>query len=908
MTREQISGANDSGANEAGAATIGPRDPEGLNIPTVYDPKAVEDKYYQFWEEGGFFRPEIDPSKEPYTIILPPPNVTGQLHIGHALNHTIQDILIRWQRMQGRPALWLPGTDHAGLATQIKVEEELRQEGLSRPDLGREKFINRVWEWKEQYGSAITNQLKKVGSSCDWSRERFTMDPGCSRAVREAFVRLYEKGLIYRGTYITNWCPDCHTALSDIEVEHEDTQGKLHFVRYPIEGEEAFITVATTRPETILGDTAVAVHPEDERYQALIGKHAVLPIVGRRIPIIADEYVDPSFGTGAVKVTPSHDPNDFEMGRRHNLPGVVVIGPRGKMTAEAGSYAVMDRYECRNALLRDLEDAGFLVKIEEHAHSIGHCQRCGTVVEPLVSEQWFVRMKPLAEPAMEAVRQGKTRFVPERFTKIYLGWLENIRDWCISRQIWWGHRIPAWYCQHCGETTVAIDNPTACSRCGSASLVQDDDALDTWFSSALWPFSTLGWPERTDDLKFFFPTSVLVTAYDIIFFWVARMMFMSLECMNEIPFHDVLIHGLVRDGQGRKMSKSLGNGVDPLDVIRDYGADTLRFTLITGNTPGNDVRFHWERIESSRNFANKIWNASRFVLMNLIDFNPVMAPGEYTLADKWILHRLNQTAADVTRLLEKYELGEAARTVYDFLWGDYCDWYIELAKPRLYNKEDRESRATAQFVLWYVLDQTLRLLHPFMPFITEALWQAIPHEGESIMVAQWPEYREELAFAEEVGRMTLIMDIIRAIRNLRAEMNVPAGKRAEVILQATTADALRTLELGQRYIAHLGLASSLSFGAAAPEKPDQAVTAVVPGVEVYLPLKGLVDVEKEIARLTKESDTTVKELERLRGKLSNQGFLAKAPADVIKKDKARLAELEGKMASVEERVAALRKL
>ena len=672
------------------------------NIPKVYDPKTVEEKWYRFWEENHLFHAAVEPEKKPYSIVIPPPNVTGQLHMGHALDNTLQDILIRWRRMQGYNTLWMPGTDHAGIATQIKVEENLAKEGLSRYDIGRDKFIEQVWEWKEKYGSRILNQLKRLGASCDWERERFTMDEGCSKAVREVFVSLYEKGLIYQGNRITNWCPRCNTALSDIEVEHEDRPGHLYHVRYPIEGEEnQYVTVATTRPETILGDSGVAVHPEDARYRDLVGKNLILPLLGRKLPIVADEYVDPAFGTGAVKVTPAHDPNDFDMGLRHNLAQIVVISLDGTMAADTGKYAGMDRYECRKVLVADLEAAGYLVKIVDHSHAVGQCQRCATVVEPLISRQWFVKMAPLAQPAIEAVTSGRISFVPERFTKVYTNWLENIRDWCISRQIWWGHRIPAWYCKDCGEVTVSRTNISTC-HCGGA-LEQDPDVLDTWFSSALWPFSTMGWPEQTPELKQFYPTSVLVTSYDIIFFWVARMIFMGLDFQKEIPFRHVFIHGLMRDPQGRKMSKSLGNGIDPLEVIEQYGADTLRFTLVTGTTPGNDMRFYWERVESSRNFANKMWNASRFVLMNMEGFDHTAQPTQFTLADRWILSRYARTVSTVTENLERFELGEAARAIYEFIWSEFCDWYIELAKGRLYNKEDHASRATAQYVLWLFL-------------------------------------------------------------------------------------------------------------------------------------------------------------------------------------------------------------
>lgn len=875
------------------------------NIPTVYDPQTVEAKWYTFWEEQQLFHAEVEKDKNPFSIVIPPPNVTGQLHMGHALDNTLQDILIRFRRMQGYNTLWMPGTDHAGIATQIKVEEMLnKEEGISRYDLGREAFIEKVWEWKHQYGNRITTQLKSLGASCDWQRERFTMDEGCSKAVKEVFVSLYEKGLIYQGNRITNWCPRCNTALSDIEVEHEEKPGHLYHVRYPVEGSEGeYVTVATTRPETILGDTGVAVNPEDARYKHLVGKYLILPLVGRRLPVIADEYVDSAFGTGAVKVTPSHDPNDFEMGLRHNLPQIVVINNDGTMAADTGKYAGMDRYECRKVLVDDLKEAGYLVKIDDHSHAVGHCQRCATVVEPLVSKQWFVKMQPLAEPAIDAVTSGKIQFVPERFTKIYINWMTNIRDWCISRQIWWGHRIPAWYCQ-CGETIVSREEVTVCPKCGSHALEQDPDVLDTWFSSALWPFSTMGWPEATEEVKHFYPTSVLVTGYDIIFFWVARMVMMGLAFQKEIPFKHVFIHGLVRDSQGRKMSKSLGNGIDPLEVIEQYGADTLRFTLVTGNTPGNDMRFYWERVESSRNFANKLWNASRFVLMNLEGFDSSFRPQaeEYTLADQWILSRYAKTVQDVTRNMERFELGEAARLCYEFIWNEYCDWYIELAKGRLYNKENIRERAVAQYVLWQVLENTLKLLHPFMPFVTEEIWEKLPHEGTSIMVSPWPEFTGAYVKEEAETNMTTIMETIKAIRNMRAEVNVPPGKKSEVILQIAAEEMLEVFKNNIQYIKTLAAAEPVAIHGLSQEKPENAMAAVVSGVEIYLPLKGLIDVEKENARLNKELAGLEKELSRVAGKLSNEGFVAKAPAEVIAKEKAKEAEYGEKIAAIKERL------
>ncbi|SDL80943.1 valyl-tRNA synthetase [Dendrosporobacter quercicolus] len=878
------------------------------NIPTVYDPQSVEKKWYDFWEEQGLFHAEVDVEKEPFSIVIPPPNVTGQLHMGHALDNTLQDIEIRWRRMQGYNTLWMPGTDHAGIATQIKVEEMLAQNGLSRYDLGRDAFIQKVWEWKQQYGGRIITQLKRLGASCDWQRERFTMDEGCSQAVREVFVSLYEKGLIYQGNRMTNWCPRCHTALSDIEVEHEEQPGSLFHVRYQLEGSDAYVTVATTRPETILGDTGVAVHPEDVRYQRLIGQFLILPVIGRRLPIVGDAYVDPSFGTGAVKITPAHDPNDFELGRRHQLPEIVVINPDGTMADTAGKYAGMDRYECRKALVDDLKEQGYLVKIDEHLHAVGHCQRCTTVVEPLVSKQWFVRMEPLAKPAIAAVDSGAIQFVPERFTKIYSNWLENIRDWCISRQIWWGHRIPAWYCS-CGQTIVSREAVTACPHCGG-TVEQDPDVLDTWFSSALWPFSTMGWPADTPEVKHFYPTSVLVTGYDIIFFWVARMIMMGLEFKQDIPFKHVFIHGLVRDSQGRKMSKSLGNGIDPLEVIDQYGADNLRFMLITGNTPGNDMRFYWERVEASRNFANKLWNASRFALMNLAGFdeNHQPAAAQYTLADRWILSRYTKTVTEVTRNLERFELGEAGRALYEFIWNELCDWYIEMAKPRLYNKEEFDQRATAQYVLWHVLQNTLKLLHPFMPYITEEIWQHLPHRGVSIMVSAWPEPQVDMIDAQTEENMTVIMDTIKAVRNLRAEVNVPPGRRSEVVLQIADPAMQALFAANDQYLRTLAAAEPVVLLSPAEPKPENAMTAVVSGVEVYLPLKGLIDVDKETARLNKELETLTKELARISGKLSNPGFAAKAPAQVIAKEQAKAREYEDKRLAIHERLAYLASL
>ena len=882
---------------------------EEHNIPKVYDPASVEKKWYEFWEKNRYFHAEPETGKKPFSIVIPPPNITGKLHMGHALDNTLQDILIRWHRMMGDNTLWMPGYDHAGLATQIKVEEVLKkEEGKTRFDLGREEFVKRVWAWKEEYGDRIINQLKCLGISCDWERKRFTMDEGCSRAVRETFVSLFEKGLIYKGTRITNWCVNCHTALSDIEVEHEDTPGHLWYVRYPVVGEEdTYLTIATTRPETIPGDTAVAVNPEDERYAKLIGKTLRLPVLNREIPVIADSYVDTKFGTGAVKITPSHDPNDYEMGLRHNLPEIVVIGKDGIMTEEAGPFAGLERYECRKQIVARLKEEGYLVKIEEHSHAVGHCQRCHNIVEPLVSTQWFVKMQPLVKAAVDCVTDGRTQFVPERFTKNYTGWMENIHDWCISRQIWWGHRIPVWYCDDCGEMSASRTDLEKCPKCGSTHIHQDEDALDTWFSSALWPFSTMGWPDNTELLKQFYPTSVLVTGYDIIFFWVARMLIMGMEFMKEIPFEKVFIHGLVRDSQGRKMSKSLGNGIDPLEVIEKYGADTLRFMLITGNTPGNDMRFYWERVEGTRNFANKIWNASRFALMNMEGYDKDAELAPYTLADKWILSRLQDTVKDVTGLLKRFELGEAGRAIYDFIWSEVCDWYIEIAKPRLYNKEAAAERATAQHVLATVLVSAMKLLHPYMPFITEEIYQCLPHEAESIMISKWPVADESLINPEAERGMNAIMDSIKAIRNMRAEVNANPGKKIPAIMLVSE-DLREVVAHNDSYIKLLGGIDNLELRPLNGEKPENAMAAVVTGIEVYLPLAGLIDVEKETQRLSKELAAMEKDLQRAGGKLNNAGFLAKAPEDVIAKERAKYEELSGKIEAVKKRMAYLAEL
>ena len=878
---------------------------------TTYNPKEIEQQWYTYWEEKGYFHEEVDTNKEPFSIVLPPPNVTGQLHMGHALDNTLQDILIRTKRMQGYNVLWMPGTDHAGIATQVKVEENImKTEGKSRHDLGREEFLKRVWEWKQEYGSTIVKQIRSLGASCDWTRERFTLDEGYHEAVLKVFVELYEKGLIYRGERITNWCPNCLTALSDIEVEHEDENGHLWHIKYPVIGEEdVFLTVATTRPETMFGDVAVAVNPNDERYAHLVGKELLLPFVNRHIPIIADEYVDQSFGTGCVKITPAHDPNDFEMGQRHNLESIVVMNPDGTMNAGAGHFVNMPRELARKQVVAELEAQGLLEKVEEHGHSVGHCSRCNTTVEPMVSKQWFVSMEPLAKPALEVVRDKSIEFVPERFTKTYTNWLESIRDWCISRQLWWGHRIPAWYCQDCGETIVTTETLTECPHC-HGKVEQDPDVLDTWFSSALWPFATMGWPENTEEVKHWYPTSVMVTGYDIIFFWVARMIFMGLEFKEEIPFKHVFIHGLVRDSQGRKMSKSLGNGINPLEVIEEYGADALRFTLVTGNTPGNDMRFYMERVEANRNFANKIWNASKFVLMNLEGFDESFVPSteDYTLADKWILEEYNKTVTNITNNLDKFELGEAASAVYDFIWNTYCDWYIELAKPRLYNKEGGRDRQTAQYLLVSILRHMMELLHPFMPFVTEHIWQHLPHEGESIMVAPWPSTLSMEGFSSAAAHMNVMMDGIKGIRNMRAEMNVPMGKRSEVILVPATEELKGILETHGDYFHTLGWAEKVTVLSPDAPKPENATVTVVNGLEVYLLLKDLIDADKEKERIAKEQATVLKEIARLEGKLNNQGFLAKAPEAVVAKEKEKLEEYKQKQQALNEREEFLKTL
>ena len=871
-------------------------------LPKTYDPSASEEKLYKFWNDSGFFNAEVDENKKPFTIVIPPPNVTGQLHMGHAFDETLQDILIRFKRMQGYSALWMPGTDHAGIATQIKVEENLRkEEGLTRYDLGREKFLERVWDWKHQYGSRIIEQLKKLGSSCDWRRERFTMDEGCSKAVKEVFVNLYEKGLIYKGHRIINWCPNCATALSDAEVEYENQAGKLWHIRYPLTDGSGELVVATTRPETFMGDTGVAVNPNDERYKHLIGKTCILPIMNREIPIFGDEYVDMEFGTGCVKVTPCHDPNDFEMGQRHNLEQILVFNEDATVNENGGKYEGLDRYACREAVIKDLEEGGYLVKIEEHEHNVGTCYRCGTTVEPMTSAQWFVKMAPLAKPAMDVVNDGRVKFVPERFSKTYLRWMENVHDWCISRQLWWGHRIPAYYCDDCGEMVVAREDVTVCPKCGGTHMRQEEDVLDTWFSSALWPFSTLGWPEKTKELDYFYPTSVLVTGYDIIFFWVARMIFSGMEQMKEEPFKTVYIHGLVRDAQGRKMSKSLGNGIDPLEIIDKYGADALRFTLVTGNSPGNDMRFSTEKVESSRNFANKIWNASRFIQMNLT-IDKAELPETLDLEDKWILSKFNDLVKAVTENIDKYELGLAVQKLYDFIWDNFCDWYIETVKPRLQNKDDVQANENAQKVLCYVLSNTMKLLHPFMPFITETIWQALPHEGESIMISKWPEYQESLNFAVEAEQVETIMDTIRAIRARRAEMNVPLSKKAQVIMFTENRAAY---EAGSTFFAKLAYASEIQFVDAAPSNVESMVSVVTKGAQVYMPMGELVDFEKEKARLEKEKAKVQKDIDFVMKKLNNEGFVAKAPAAVIAQEREKAAKYQELMDKLNASLVAL---
>ncbi len=858
-----------------------------------YDPKDVEDRIYKTWLDGKYFHAKCEEGKDTYTIVIPPPNITGQLHMGHALDNTLQDILIRFKRMQGFDTLWLPGTDHASIATEAKIVEKMREEGVTKEDIGREGFLVRAWDWKKQYGGRIIEQLKKMGSSCDWDRERFTLDEGCNKAVNEVFVRLYEKGLIYRGERIINWCPHCKTSISDAEVEYEEQAGHFWHLRYPFKDGSGYLELATTRPETLLGDTAVAVNPNDERYKDIIGKTLILPIVHREIPVVADDYVEVDFGTGVVKITPAHDPNDFEVGLRHNLPVINVMTDDAKITDDYPKYAGMDRYEARKAIVADLEAEGALVRIEDYTHNVGTCYRCSSTVEPRVSKQWFVKMKPLATPAIDAVKNGETKFVPQRFEKVYFHWLENIRDWCISRQLWWGHRIPAWYCADCGEITVSKTEAHECKHCGSKNIEQDPDTLDTWFSSALWPFSTLGWPEETEDFKHYYPTNTLVTGYDIIPFWVMRMMFSGIEQTGQVPFNTVLIHGLVRDSQGRKMSKSLGNGVDPLEVIDTYGADALRFSLATGNSPGNDMRYIPERVEASRNFANKIWNAARFILMNLENDNEIpLDLSALALEDKWILSKYNSLVAEVTDNLEKFELGLAVQKLYDFIWDVFCDWYIEICKSRL-NGEDAKAKDTARSVLIYVFTNTLKLLHPFMPFITEEVWQALPHSGESIMISDWPKFSSELEFAADEAEFEKIMAVIRAIRNRRAEMNVPPSKKAKVCIATNDKD---TFISGSAYICRLAYASEVETGDNFDS--EGAVRVITDNATVYMPMKELVDVSAEIERLKKDLKKAEEDKIFFEKKLNNPGFMAKAPAALVEQQKAGLAKALDKIENI----------
>ncbi|MBR5570143.1 MAG: valine--tRNA ligase [Oscillospiraceae bacterium] len=875
-------------------------------LPKVYEPQQVENEIYKMWEDNGYFRPTEKADAKPFTIVMPPPNVTGQLHMGHAMDATLQDTLIRFKRMQGYSALWLPGVDHAGIATQIKVEEELRKDGLTRYDLGREKFLEKVWDWKHKYGNRIVEQQKKLGASCDWERARFTMDEGCSKAVREVFVSLYEKGLIYKGSRIINWCPHCVTALSDAEVEYVDKPGHLWHIRYPLTDGTGEVVVATTRPETMLGDTGVCVNPNDERYQHIVGKTVTLPLVNKQIPVVADDYAEMEFGTGCVKMTPAHDPNDFEVGLRHNLEVIRVLDDNGVVNALGGKYEGMDRYDARKQIVKDLEEQGYLVKIDEHAHNVGTCYRCHNDVEPIISAQWFVKMQPLAEEAIRVVKEGETKFVPERFSKTYLNWMENVRDWCISRQLWWGHQIPAWTCEECGHITVSREDACQCEKCGSTKIERDPDVLDTWFSSALWPFETLGWPEDAEDLKKFYPTDVLVTGYDIIFFWVARMIFSGCEHTGKTPFHTVLIHGLVRDNQGRKMSKSLGNGIDPLEMIEKYGCDALRMNMVTGNSPGNDMRFYVERCEAMRNFANKLWNASRYVMMNLGEnaTNALPAAEKLEIADKWVLSKLNTLISEVTENLEKYELGVAVQKVYDFIWDTYCDWYIELTKARLYS-EDADRKQTAISVLVYVLDQVLRLLHPFMPFITEQIWQSIPHEGEALIIAQWPKYTEELAFKAEEEQMEAVMNAIRAIRNRRTEMNVPPSKKAALFVLTSKPQVFTE---GEGFIQRLAYADAVTILDKEPEDLNGMVTCTTADAKLYIPMGQLVDVAKELDRISKELDKARKNLAALEGKLSNENFVARAPEAVVAAERQKAQKAKDLIAQLEQSEQAMKQL
>ena len=873
-------------------------------LEKTYNPSEIEDRLYQKWLDNKYFHAEVDHSKKPFTIVIPPPNITGKLHMGHALDETLQDILIRFKKMQGYNTLWQPGTDHASIATEVKIIEALKEEGIEKEDLGREKFLERAWEWKEEDGGTIVSQLKKLGSACDWDRERFTMDEGCSKAVEEVFIKLYEKGYIYKGSRIINWCPVCQTSISDAEVEHVDQAGHFWHIKYPVAGTDDYLEIATTRPETMLGDTAVAVHPDDERYTHLVGKMLELPLCGRQIPIVADEYVDKEFGTGAVKITPAHDPNDFEVGRRHGLQVINVMNDDATINENGGRYEGMERYEARKAIVKDLEEQGYLVKIKEHEHNVGTHDRCKATIEPMVKPQWFVKMDELAKPAIEAVKNGDIKFVPERYTKTYLHWLENIRDWCISRQLWWGHRIPAYYCDECGETVVAKEKPEVCPKCGCTHFTQDEDTLDTWFSSALWPFSTLGWPEQTEELDYFYPTNVLVTGYDIIFFWVVRMVFSGYEHTGKAPFDTVLIHGLVRDDKGRKMSKSLGNGIDPLEVISQYGADALRFTLVTGNAPGNDMRFYMERVEASRNFANKVWNASRFMMMNFeqADFSHVEL-SDLTSADRWILSKFNTLAKDVTDNMDKYELGIAVQKLNDFIWEEFCDWYIEMVKPRLYNDEDN-TKAAALWTLKKVLSESLKLLHPFMPFITEEIYCNLTGE-ESIMLASWPEYREEYSFAREEAAVELMKEAVRGIRNIRAEMNVSPKKKAKVFVVSENEDVRDIFEQGKVFFGTLGYASEVAVRADREGIAEDAVSTMVPDAVIYMPFAELVDIEKEIERLKKEQKKLGGEIKRCEGMLNNERFLSKAPEQKVEEEKEKLSKYRQMLEKVEERLGQL---
>ncbi|MEF9959111.1 MAG: valine--tRNA ligase [Niameybacter sp.] len=873
------------------------------NLEKIYDPSTVEERLYKKWMDKGYFHAEVDKEKEPFTIVIPPPNITGQLHMGHALDNTLQDILIRYKRMQGYNTLWMPGTDHASIATEVKIVAKMAEEGIRKEDIGREGFLERAWEWKEQYGGTIIGQLKKLGSSCDWERERFTMDEGLSKAVQEVFIKLYEKGYIYKGSRIVNWCPVCGTTISEAEVEHVESQGNFYHLRYPVVGSDEFVELATTRPETLLGDTAVAVNPKDERYAHLVGKMLKLPLTDREIPVIADHYVDQEFGTGVVKITPAHDPNDFEVGRRNNLEEICVMNDDGTMNDLAGKYAGMDRYEARKAMLKDLEELGLLIKIQPHMHNVGTHDRCKTVIEPMIKAQWFVRMEEMAKPAIEALHKGDLRFVPERFGKTYLNWLENIRDWCISRQLWWGHRIPAYYCEECGEVTIARSMPEACSKCGHTHLVQDEDSLDTWFSSALWPFSTLGWPDNTEELQHFYPTSVLVTGYDIIFFWVVRMVFSGIEQMGEVPFKDVLIHGLVRDAEGRKMSKSLGNGIDPLEVIDQYGADALRLTLITGNAPGNDMRFYYERVEANRNFGNKLWNATRFILMNYEneDANLQVKLEDLTAADKWILSKVNDLAVEVTDNMDKYDLGIAVQKLYDFAWEEFCDWYIEMVKPRLYNQED-PTRHAALWTLKTVMINVLKMLHPYMPFITEEIFMGLQDQEESIMISSWPVYQEAWHFETEEQEISLIKEAVRSIRNVRSEMNVPPSRKAQVFVVSEDATVQDIFARGKVFFATLASASEVIIQGDKAGIDEDAVSTIIPKASLFIPLAELVDFEKEIERLTKEKAKLQGEVDRVVKKLSNQGFVAKAPEKLIEEEKAKQAKYEAMLAEVAARL------